>query len=1126
MPKPNSPPLEAVLLPDAKPRKSWVPFIMGSILVGSCLMAVVFGIWGLARLMESIDRPGTFVGGQGSGDWQSAGEKQAEYRAVFRLPAPVFQDADVPHVEKFLARYVAAAKYRDQGGLARLVDVNAFLQRMQQHPDMPRLDASSRKALIDELNRNLQLPEDVMDFRLMGFSRLAKGSVVADVILKHAEGHSEPCRIWLQQNERAWSVVDWEVIQQGKTQAAQWAGAQRTALDYLGSMYTSSIEDMNKADDRFSKGDTRGAISLVQSADQRNLPGYVHKEMQLAVATRYHQYRQFQSAIDCLRTIDQPDQVPGVYVIGALCNQALGEGAKAIEAAAHYERLCGFSPDVVRAKALALAQLAKKDEAAAEFKRLLDFDPSDQVALQQLVALLPAGKKGEIADLIARSKDPPETALAVAGNIMILEDAETTQAIKGLLEKNFGSSSATHTFVARIHQHEDEFDLAAAAFRRAHAAEVDEGKKKQRWYEYVSAMQSAGKLVQAYEESPNPEEMFEYLTEGLDAEESVAPMEDLPPLMEAHRRRAPQDPRLFYCTGLLAEHHDDLKAAEEAFAAGEAKVTEDSLKEELQYARLDVLADQGRILDAYRDYENLDGAFRNLAQQCRHQQKLDVLEELIRVRRKSHPKDPEIRYYSIALDIERGKLQQALQSLEARDLNDKVEDQMAHRLLGLKVDVYAKHDAWQSALDMDSEFDEVFPLLAARWEQSEEWDKLGQLLFLQRLDDGGHPQLVLRRMKLAWHLRHEQNWARETLVRSLLRQGKTSAAYAFAEQFQREFQEEFPLLLVRLAQGEPGNVKELYENQRYRLHDIEQDAELLPLLTEPRFAGLRREVPLDLPLGSPRTSLVLFLRQDMPLDEEKLRKLLPGGQEFQVKSLPTSNRLGRTLAVSHEGGRILLTSGDSPYHLLPGDLNLIRSGSTQAKAGGQEITSELKTHKAWLAIEILDSAAELTGAREDRLAKNLVQRLCSENLVAIALDESTTPTTLVPGKLLRAESLTPERPWKEWLSGGSQLWLSLGSYPAAAATKPLGRKAQREFVAAVAKLPAGQFAEVRVDLTRGHATEELWLKVAHSERYDYGGYHLTCELQADSQLAPSWKAGDRCNVAFWQVRETKLPAKE
>jgi len=132
----------------------------------------------------------------------------------------------------------------------------------------------------------------------------------------------------------------------------------------------------------------------------------------------------------------------------------------------------------------------------------------------------------------------------------------------------------------------------------------------------------------------------------------------------------------------------------------------------------------------------------------------------------------------------------------------------------------------------------------------------------------------------------------------------------------------------------------------------------------------------------------------------------------------------------------------------------------------------------------------------------------------------------VPGKLLRAESLTPERPWKEWLSGGSQLWLSLGTYPTAAATKPLGRKAQREFVAAVAKLPAGQFAEVRVDLTRGHATEELWLKVARSERYDYGGYHLTCELQADSQLAPSWKAGDLCNVAFWQVRETKLPAKK
>jgi tetratricopeptide (TPR) repeat protein len=393
MPKSNSPPLEATLLPDARPRKSWVPLIMGSILVGSCLMAVVFGIWGLVRLVKSIDQPGTFVGGQESGDWPSAAAKQAEYRAAFRLPAPVVEDADVPQVEKFLGKYVAAAKYSDQGGLARLVDVNAFLLRMQQHPDMPRLDAASRKALIDQLNSNLQLPDDVAGFRLMGFKRLVKGSAVADVILKHAQGTSEPCRLWLQRNERAWSVVDWEVVKQGKSEAAQWAGAQRTAYDYWGSLYASAVDDLNRADDCFAKGDVRGAISLLQASDQRNLPGYIHKEMQLGVALRYHQYGEFQPAIDCLRSIEPPDEVPGVYVIGALCYQALGEGAKAIEAATRYERLCGFSPDVVRAKALALVQLEKKEEAAAEFKRLLEFDPADEVALQQLASLVPAREK-------------------------------------------------------------------------------------------------------------------------------------------------------------------------------------------------------------------------------------------------------------------------------------------------------------------------------------------------------------------------------------------------------------------------------------------------------------------------------------------------------------------------------------------------------------------------------------------------------------------------------------------------------------------------------------------------------------------------------------------------------------
>ncbi|MGI8981594.1 MAG: hypothetical protein ACR2FY_20395 [Pirellulaceae bacterium] len=1158
----NSPPLEAVLLPDARPRKSWVPFIMGTILVGSCLLAVMIGIWGLVKLAQTLDRQGTFAGGRGSDHGQSTGDKQAEYRAVFKVPVVAPQSADVPQVEKLLARYVTAAKDGDEGGLARLVDVDAFLQRMQDHPDMPRLDGAGRKALLELLNKSLQMPENVTAFRLLGLQRQGKeGAAMADVIFKNSDGHSEPCRIWLQQKERVWSVVDWEVIQQGKSAAGQWAGSQRTGQDYYATMYDEFVGDLEKADDCYNRGDIRGALQVLQASEQQSIPEYVRRENQWGVAYRYYQYRQYQIAIDSLRTVSTPDEVPGVYVLRALCYQALGDGEKALAAAADYERVCGFAPDVARAKALALAQLERKAEAITELKRLLEFDPSDMVALQNLVRLLPVGQKGQIASLIAGSKDPPETALAIATSFLILEDEETTQAIKSLLEKKYSGSPATHAFVARMHQHNEDFDLAAAAFRRAHAAEADADKKKQHWQEYVSAMHSAGKLVQAYEESPDSVEIFAYLTGGVGEEESVVGTKDLPPLLEAHRRRAPRDPQLYYCTGHLARQQGDLAAAEQAFAAGESQAKDETQKEQLQSARLEVLADQGRILDAYRDYESLDGTFQTLAAASIQQKKPSVLEELLRIHRKSNPQDPELTYYTIALDIERGNYPQALQAmprvrggdeleetmqsiLRERALNN-LDDPMVRRLMELQVDAYFRYDRWEQAILQNPPYADVLSRLASRFAETGAWDKLRKLLAMPYFRETASGQVLLHEMKLAWHFRdygqieflvprwdaalwadvppHEQKSAQVMLVRSLLRQGKTTAAYGFAEQFQRESQEEFPLLLVRLAQGDTKDVKEMLKRERYRIHAIELDPEMLPLLTDPRFAPLRRESPLELPSGSPRTSLVLFLRSDVPLDEEKLRKLLPSEGDFQVKLLPDSPRPGQTLAVTHAGGTLYLTSSAAPYQLPSEDWSRYGASRYLSGASSQPIASNLKMHTAWLAMELWDSPAALTGPREDRLAKSLVQKLCGENLLALALDDPYTSTTLTPGSLLRADSLTPERSWKEWLAGGTQVWLMLGNEMESVDNPLVGRKAQREFAAAVSKLPAGQFAQVRVDLALGHVAEEVWLKLVRIERLDYGGHHLICELAADSQLYPQWKAGELCNVSFWRVRETKLP---
>ena len=538
--------------------------------------------------------------------------------------------------------------------------------------------------------------------------------------------------------------------------------------------------------------------------------------------------------------------------------------------------------------------------------------------------------------------------------------------------------------------------------------------------------------------------------------------------------------------------------------------------------------------------------FAQLAAQCRSQHKQDVLEELIRNQQKSNPKDPEVSYYSIVLEIERGNLLKALELLQNARVGGSEDDFLKRRLIELQAEAYSKYEHWEAQIQYDPTRAEVLPRLASRFEQEGQWDKLRRLINLEQLQQGTG---IYHRMQLAWHSRdyaqieallpvwypnqwekvpaYEQKWARETLVRSLLRQGKIGEAHAFAVPFERE--DQFLLLMVRLAQGEPTRVKEMFEGQRYAHADIEQDPELLPLLASREFADLRREMALEVPHSDPRIAIVLFLRQDAGLTMDRLRMLLAGEPGTVVTELPQQGKR-QALAVMHDRGMIQLTSSGSPYPHLEADQRLILQSSHRGNSGSGAALAELKQHKAWLAIEIFDAPEALLSPQDDRLARSLVQKLCDQSLVAIALDEPLRASQFFSAGQFKPDSLTSAgdgaggfRPWGEVFSGGTSFWLPLAANLEADDKKPLSKKEQRQFAEAIAKLPMGKFGEVQIDFRRGNAAEPLWLKVLRAERSNYGGPIFICELQTDSQLHPFWKAGERCRVTSWQIRQTRLP---
>ena len=338
----------------------------------------------------------------------------------------------------------------------------------------------------------------------------------------------------------------------------------------------------------------------------------------------------------------------------------------------------------------------------------------------------------------------------------------------------------------------------------------------------------------------------------------------------------------------------------------------------------------------------------------------------------------------------------------------------------------------------------------------------------------------------------------------------------------REYQEEQPLLLVRIAQGEAAPVKELYSRLKPQLyHNLAQDAELLPLLADSRFAEIRRENPFALPRETSRVSVVLFLRTPLAFNADKLSALCQDAAPQRVHLLPSPERDRQTFLVAHSQGSMFITSGTSRYLAPAAEQEPL--GAPQRSA----VKSEIADHQAWLAIDLLDSAEVLAKPRGDQLAKRFLHRLLddrllNDNLLAVGLAEEGGLMTLASRGAAHPELLLTENSWHDLVGSGTQVWwgprVAQGDEPSSALTK----KQIRAFAAAVAKLPADQFAQLKVRLKLGHAEEDAWLKLRSIQRQDYG-YTFSGELQEDSKIWPHLRAGERCTVNAWQVRETKLP---
>lgn len=258
------------------------------------------------------------------------------------------------------------------------------------------------------------------------------------------------------------------------------------------------------------------------------------------------------------------------------------------------------------------------------------------------------------------------------------------------------------------------------------------------------------------------------------------------------------------------------------------------------------------------------------------------------------------------------------------------------------------------------------------------------------------------------------------------------------------------------------------------------------------------------------------MREPLALDEEKIAAFCEDLGAPRVASFPEDEKGRRTYTVTHGQGAICITVGSNPYFPADAGKDVLR------EVKDSTVKSEIAAHQGWLAMDLRNSSPPSSQPQDDLLANQLLRKFLNENVLALGVVENNGFMTLASRSAVHFSEAGPKQSWPELVKGGAEVWWGQRASDTEDQLPPLRKRQLREFVAAFAKLPAGELAQIKVRLKSGHAEEDIWLKVRGVQREEYG-VAFTAEIQKPSTIWPYLQTGEPCTVSAWQVRETRLP---
>jgi tetratricopeptide (TPR) repeat protein len=606
-----------------------------------CLTIVGIGVWsGIFAflhfyLSRRADPPVVVKQPQNKDEWRK--EVAEAIQKPIRVDANLLGD-----LEAFFRDLGAAIRARDEGRVRGHFNTRRMGEEIFRHvaiPDHQRpgflrgFEDGFHRAFGPELEPLGGGRQEIKSVKL-----LAAGDELA-VIVRHRDVNGESSRIrwWLSKRTGSWRIYDLEDLDVGLRMTTFAAALVPDAAkgNLAWAVEARAIAEVRQA---ILAGDRDKADQILK----RIAPVRFPKEIEgcrwlIHGSLKLDRGNPAEALVDLDKAAEFNPDMPALDLIRAWGMNGVGQHAKALEHVAKYAALLGEDNETYHHAGVALAGLGRRDEALDRFHKALKDEPNSPGTLGELRKILPAGKKGELAEHFQRLTFPGRDFFNLADAAWKAYDLEAVEVLaKAMRERNAEEPDAAY-FLARVKGKTGKLDEALALYQAALAQQAD-GKIRE---EYVTQLLEDALAAQnplaGYRAAPDPDFAFRFFVRRL---RGPTQAERLRPILEEHSKKRPGDPALVLARAQLHLDNGKPEQAERVFAKVDPTKLDGPNRTDYWAARVDVYIRKGQALAAYTDLKGpRDEIFRRLAGHFSMSNDAKGLEDLLSLHRRQSPAD-------------------------------------------------------------------------------------------------------------------------------------------------------------------------------------------------------------------------------------------------------------------------------------------------------------------------------------------------------------------------------------------------------------------------------------------------------------------------------------------------------